>query len=151
VLWYGDWDDPDTTRDTGLFLNDHLLIQKGVTTVDGMTITQIFNVTNGYRMSRNGRFVIVEVNLDAGGINRNAAILLTLGEACYPNCDGSTVPPILNVEDFTCFINEFAAAQALPHEQQLGHYANCDGSSTPPVLNVEDFTCFINRFAQGCP
>jgi hypothetical protein len=150
VLWYGDWDDPDTTRDTGLFLNDHLLIQKGVTTVDGMTITQIFNVTNGYRMSRNGRFVIVEVNLDAGGINRNAAILLTLGEACYPNCDGSTVPPILNVEDFTCFINEFAAGTALPHEQQLGHYANCDRSTVAPVLNVEDFTCFINRFAQGC-
>jgi hypothetical protein len=70
---------------------------------------------------------------------------------CYANCDGSTTPPILNVEDFTCFINEFAAATALPHEQQLTHYANCDSSTTPPVLNVEDFTCFINRFAQGCP
>jgi hypothetical protein len=69
---------------------------------------------------------------------------------CYPNCDGSTAPPILNVEDFTCFINEFAAAIGLPHEQQLAHYANCDQSTTPPVLNVEDFTCFINLFAQGC-
>jgi hypothetical protein len=69
---------------------------------------------------------------------------------CYANCDGSTVPPILNVEDFTCFINEFAQAQLLPHEQQLMHYANCDQSTTPPVLNVEDFSCFINRFAQGC-
>jgi trimeric autotransporter adhesin len=72
-------------------------------------------------------------------------------EACYANCDGSTTPPILNVEDFTCFINEFAAASQLPHGQQLGHYANCDQSTTPPVLNVEDFTCFINKFAQGCP
>jgi hypothetical protein len=70
---------------------------------------------------------------------------------CYANCDSSTTPPILNVEDFTCFINEFAAAQSLPHEQQLTHYANCDQSTTPPVLNVEDFTCFINAFAQGCP
>jgi hypothetical protein len=69
---------------------------------------------------------------------------------CYPNCDGSTVAPILNVEDFTCFINEFANAQSLPHQQQLTHYANCDQSTTPPVLNVEDFTCFINAFAQGC-
>jgi hypothetical protein len=69
---------------------------------------------------------------------------------CYANCDGSTTPPILNVEDFTCFINEFAAAQSLPHEQQLTHYANCDQSTTAPVLNVEDFTCFINQFAQGC-
>jgi hypothetical protein len=70
--------------------------------------------------------------------------------SCYANCDGSTTPPVLNVEDFSCFINEFAAAQALPHQQQLAHYANCDQSTTPPVLNVEDFTCFINRFAQGC-
>jgi hypothetical protein len=27
----------------------------------------------------------------------------------YANCDGSTSAPILNVDDFTCFINEFAA------------------------------------------
>jgi hypothetical protein len=70
--------------------------------------------------------------------------------ACYANCDGSTTPPILNVEDFSCFINEFAAAQALPPAQQLTHYANCDQSTTAPVLNVEDFSCFINKFAQGC-
>jgi hypothetical protein len=69
---------------------------------------------------------------------------------CYANCDGSTTAPILNVEDFTCFINEFAAAQSLPHGQQLTHYANCDHSTTAPVLNVEDFTCFINAFAAGC-
>jgi hypothetical protein len=72
-------------------------------------------------------------------------------EPCYPNCDASTTPPILNVEDFTCFITEFASALALPPQQQLDHYANCDQSTTPPVLNVQDFTCFINRFAQGCP
>jgi hypothetical protein len=71
--------------------------------------------------------------------------------ACYANCDNSTTPPILNVEDFTCFINQFAAASQLPPAQQLTHYANCDQSTTPPVLNVEDFTCFINKFAQGCP
>jgi hypothetical protein len=71
-------------------------------------------------------------------------------EPCYANCDASTTAPILNVEDFTCFINEFAAATQLPHQQQLGHYANCDQSTTAPALNVEDFTCFINKFAQGC-
>jgi hypothetical protein len=73
------------------------------------------------------------------------------GGACYANCDGSTVAPILNVEDFTCFINEFASAQSLPPAQQVNHYANCDGSTIAPVLNVEDFTCFVNAFAQGCP
>ena len=61
--------------------------------------------------------------------------------ACYANCDASTTPPVLNVADFTCFLNQFAS----------GHtYANCDGSTTPPTLNVGDFTCFLNAFAAGC-
>jgi hypothetical protein len=71
--------------------------------------------------------------------------------ACYANCDGSTVAPILNVDDFTCFINAFAQAQTLPHNEQITAYANCDGSTTAPALNVDDFTCFINAFAIGCP
>ncbi len=62
--------------------------------------------------------------------------------ACYANCDASTVPPVLNVNDFTCFLNKFAAGDP---------YANCDGSATPPTLNILDFTCFLNRFAAGCP
>ena len=60
---------------------------------------------------------------------------------CYPNCDGSTTAPVLTVNDFTCFLNRFAAGSA---------YANCDGSTTAPVLNVNDFVCFINRFGAGC-
>jgi hypothetical protein len=75
----------------------------------------------------------------------------SVAQPCYANCDGSTAHPVLNVDDFTCFVNEFAAAQSLPPAQQVGHYANCDGSSVAPVLNVDDFTCFINAFATGCP
>jgi trimeric autotransporter adhesin len=70
---------------------------------------------------------------------------------CLANCDNSATSPILNIDDFTCFINSFASAQSLPAQQQIAHYANCDRSSIPPVLNVDDFTCFINRFAIGCP
>jgi hypothetical protein len=61
---------------------------------------------------------------------------------CYANCDESQVCPVLNVNDFVCFLIRFAQADP---------YANCDGSTTPPVLNVNDFQCFINRFAVGCP
>jgi hypothetical protein len=84
----------------------------------------------------------------AGRAALKAAILAV---PCYANCDKSTTQPILNVEDFICFINEFAIASALPHAQQLTHYANCDHSTTAPILNVEDFVCFINAFAAGCP
>jgi hypothetical protein len=63
------------------------------------------------------------------------------GQACYANCDSSTTLPFLNVADFTCFLNKYAAG---------GTYANCDGSTQAPVLNVADFTCFLNKFAAGC-
>ncbi|MFN0131755.1 MAG: agmatine deiminase family protein [Phycisphaerales bacterium] len=61
---------------------------------------------------------------------------------CYANCDGSSSVPILNVNDFICFNNLFAAGDTR---------ANCDGSTSAPTLNVNDFTCFLNAFAAGCP
>jgi hypothetical protein len=79
---------------------------------------------------------------EAGGGNAPALAQWVGCPNCYANCDGSTVPPVLNVEDFTCFINKYARNDP---------YANCDGSTTQPILNVEDFSCFISRFVQGCP
>jgi hypothetical protein len=75
----------------------------------------------------------------------------TIVAPCYANCDGSTTEPVLNVEDFVCFVAEFATGLALPPEHQITHYANCDGSTAHPVLNVEDFVCFVAAFASGCP
>jgi hypothetical protein len=60
---------------------------------------------------------------------------------CYANCDNSTVPPKLNVNDFLCFLNAFARQDP---------YANCDVSTAAPFLNVADFICFLNKFAAGC-
>jgi hypothetical protein len=31
------------------------------------------------------------------------------GPACYANCDQSVTPPVLNVQDFSCFLAKFAA------------------------------------------
>jgi hypothetical protein len=61
---------------------------------------------------------------------------------CLANCDNSVAAPILNIADFTCFLQKYAAGEA---------YANCDQSSTAPVLNVADFTCFLQCYAAGCP
>src|SRR5262249_13525390 len=66
---------------------------------------------------------------------------------CYANCDGSSVPPILNANDFQCFLNAFAGnlRPGMPAD-----YANCDGSTANPILNANDFQCFLNAFATGC-
>jgi hypothetical protein len=61
---------------------------------------------------------------------------------CYANCDGSTIAPVLNINDFVCFQQRFSAGYP---------DANCDGSTMIPLLNVNDFICFLGRFAAGCP
>ncbi|MFN0133596.1 MAG: GC-type dockerin domain-anchored protein [Phycisphaerales bacterium] len=65
-----------------------------------------------------------------------------LSVTCYANCDASTTAPALNIADFICFLNKFAAQAAS---------ANCDHSTTQPTLNIADFICFLNAFAAGCP
>ena len=58
---------------------------------------------------------------------------------CYANCDNSTQSPRLNVLDFLCFLNKFAARDP---------YANCTVDAT---IDIADFICFLNKFAAGCP
>jgi hypothetical protein len=61
------------------------------------------------------------------------------GDCCYANCDQSAVLPILNVNDFVCFLNRFATNDS---------YADCDRNG---AFNVNDLVCFVNQFAVGCP
>ena len=68
-------------------------------------------------------------------------LTVTFTPPCYANCDQSTATPTLNVADFTCFLQKFAAGAT---------YANCDQSTALPTLNVADFTCFLQKFASGC-
>jgi hypothetical protein len=79
----------------------------------------------------------------ASGQSFGALLVRTDGAApCYANCDQSATPPVLNVQDFTCFLQKFGSGDAA---------ANCDQSTPPPVLNVQDFTCFLQKFSAGCP
>jgi hypothetical protein len=90
--------------------------------------------------STRGRVVLFGGTGPGGGIRDTWEYVC--GGTCYANCDGSTIPPILNVADFVCFQQLFAAGNPA---------ANCDNSTIPPVLNVADFVCFQQHFAAGCP
>lgn len=88
VLWYGDWDDPDTDVDTGLFLNDELIVQEGVTMVGDRVIDTLRGIQDGYTMSDSGRFIVFEAILDDGTegafrIDRGGAAL------AMPGCSGN--------------------------------------------------------------
>lgn len=76
-----------------------------------------------------------------GTVTSNAATL-TLTPACYANCDGSTLSPVLNISDYVCFLGRFRSGDLR---------ANCDGSTTAPVLGAADFVCFLQTFRAGCP
>lgn len=81
IAWFGDWNDPDTTRDTGLFYNDRLLVQEGVTQIDGLTVFSISSVQDGFKLSDNGRYIIFEATLaNPGGNNINGAFLIEVPE-----------------------------------------------------------------------
>jgi hypothetical protein len=76
VLWYGDWDDADTDVDTGLFFNDQLIVQEGVTTIDGVIVDTINNGQDAFALSENGQWAIFEATLADG---ENGAYLIELG------------------------------------------------------------------------
>jgi len=93
VLWYGDWADPDTTIDKGLFLNDQLLVQEGVSQVGGVAIDTLRGVEDGYFLSPCGSFVIFEAIL-ANGLEGAFRIDLPIGARyCDPAVANSTGSP----------------------------------------------------------
>jgi len=59
VLWYGKWSSPDQARNEGLFLNDRLIVQEGVTmSPDGQLVTRIDDRDGMHYISPSGRYVI---------------------------------------------------------------------------------------------
>jgi hypothetical protein len=99
VLWYGDWNDPDTTKDTGLFINDQLIVQKGITTVGGQAVTAISAVQDNFAMSDNGQWFIFEGTL-ANGLD--GAFLVEIPPACATDITGDSQT---NVDDLLAVIN----------------------------------------------
>jgi Immunoglobulin domain len=96
---------------------------------------------NAVALSDQGTYTVTAEG-DCDSTDSDPAMLtVTSGSTCYANCDGSTTVPLLNVADFTCFLQKFASGDP---------YANCDGSTSVPILNVADFTCFLQKFAAGC-
>lgn len=83
----------------------------------------------------------VVIGNGCSAVQSRDARLYVLGSPCYANCDESSITPILNANDFQCFLNHYAARES---------YANCDGSLSNPMFTASDFQCFLNAFAQGC-
>lgn len=66
VLWYGQWDDPNTNVNKGLFLNDQLIVQEGVSQIGGQTIDLLRGIQDGYALSPDGQWVCFRGQLVGG-------------------------------------------------------------------------------------
>lgn len=85
IVWYGDWDDPNTSRDSGIFVNTNLVVQEGVTQVGTNTIKSLVGLVDGFHLSYSGNFLIFEAELDN---NRAGVFRLASGEPGQATCFG---------------------------------------------------------------
>jgi V8-like Glu-specific endopeptidase len=121
----------------------------GVSDCNGLAVTDngalwTINASSGQLLRidpANGAATAVGASGGVFGSSFGMSAVLTAPTPCYANCDASTTVPVLNANDFQCFLNKFAAGDVA---------ANCDGSTVVPVLNANDFQCFLNAFAAGC-
>ncbi|MEM1451345.1 MAG: hypothetical protein AAGI22_19660 [Planctomycetota bacterium] len=95
VVWHGKWDDPDTSKDAGIFVNQDLLLQEGVSLINGALIVGMPAGDNTMEVSRSGEFLIIELELETG---QSGAYLIeaeaTIGTPyCGPAVANSTGAP----------------------------------------------------------
>jgi hypothetical protein len=130
TLWYGDWDDPDLNIDTGLFVNGHLIVQEGVTTIGGLAIDNLRGIQDGYALSDDGRWVAFEGEL-VGGIQ--GLFLIDLGGA-WVNLDGglSQIDPVSGEPGET--ISLLGTGPLTPGSPVGMHLANAPAGAFPALV-----------------
>jgi hypothetical protein len=101
VFYFGDWDDPDTNVDSGLLLNDELIVEEGVTVIDGSPVDTISSGSDAFALSDNGRFAIFEATLNDG---REGAFVIEF-ERC-PDYDGSG---IVDLPDLAALLSAYGS------------------------------------------
>jgi hypothetical protein len=82
ALWYGEWNDPDTSKNAGWFLDYALIVQEGVTQVGGIVLESLSSAQDASSLSSSGSHAIFEGTL-AGGISGAFLVDLVTGPVVY--------------------------------------------------------------------
>lgn len=92
ITWTAEWNDPDTSKDKGLYRNMDLLVQEGVTMVSGLPVIDIRSSSDTMAVSDSGRFIIKEMYLE-GSIEGVFMIEVEVGTAyCFGDGNGTACP-----------------------------------------------------------
>ncbi len=90
VAWFCKWTDPNTSIDTGIFINMNLVVQEGVTQVGNNTITGLLATGDAFRFAPSGAYLIFEGTLDNG---LEGAFYISAGEPGTATCFGDGTGP----------------------------------------------------------
>lgn len=112
---------------------------------EGGAITDLTNWTDSLTTPTGPLDRVVTFGEDAAGELYMAEFLagrvFRIEPRCWANCDGST-SPILDVDDFLCFMHLFQIGDA--------YACDCDTTTGVGLCDVFDLLCFANAFAGGC-
>lgn len=86
VVYYAQWNDPNADLDTGLFINGSLIVQEGVTEVDGVILDTIANGCDAFVLSEDGSWLVFEGAL-SNGLEGAFAVELPAGLANTPELE----------------------------------------------------------------
>jgi 6-phosphogluconolactonase (cycloisomerase 2 family) len=112
-----------------MFLSDNS------TAIDGIAGVYSFSLDPSGAFTQNGLIATT-------GANQPNRLAVWDGAGCYADCDTGSGTGVLDVFDFLCFQNRWAAGAA--------YACDCDTGTGLGVCNVFDFLCFQNRFEGGC-
>jgi len=88
VYWYCQTDENDATKDCGIFLNGDMLVQEGISSVDGTYVRSLESLTESYTVPPDGRYLVFDADLDDG---RSGAFLMDVGVVTrLPGCVENT-------------------------------------------------------------
>jgi len=66
VVWSAEWDDPDDDVNSGIFLNDEILVQEGVSSINGRIVDTLRDVRGSNSTGASGGWIIFEAVLTTG-------------------------------------------------------------------------------------
>jgi hypothetical protein len=66
VLWMGLWDTPAPIQSRGLFIDYTLLVEEGVTQINGLPVTALPGLDRSFTLSPSGQYVLFEATLQGG-------------------------------------------------------------------------------------
>ena len=126
VLWFGEWDNPNTDNDSGLFINDRLIVEEGITKINGLVVDTVNGGTDAFAMSSDGSWAIFEATLE-GGIN--GAFLIEIDNVLLGDLNLDGVVDLLDVQPMVQVI----CCGSFQAEGDI----NCDG--VVDLLDVDPF------------